>query len=213
MSELNKYKNIIDEPPMITTELYPWKLEINGDVIRLLAADGKPVVTCVADSATNTLNVLFDNQNIDSEDLRDDCCKYAGESFSCTIECRSNYDLAACVHGFMRLTADGYALPLTNLIGLDLADVERVTAQGTTGIYRTALADPNEIKTCFMDLLRSALEARPDATSIILRIEGDFYLNQISNCVEDVMETMELLVMANALPGQEDYIRLDVWVF
>ena len=64
MSDLNKYKNIIDEPPMITTELYPWKLEINGDVIRLLAADGKPVVTCVADSATNTLNVLAHNDSL-----------------------------------------------------------------------------------------------------------------------------------------------------
>ena len=213
MSDLNKYMNLIEELPMITTELYPWKLEINGDVIRLLAADGKPVVTCVADSVTNTLNVLFDNQNIHSEDLRDDCCKCAGESFSCMIECRSYYDLAACIHGFMWLTADGYALPLTNMIGLDLADVERIIARSTTGIYRTGLAAPNEIKACFMNLLQSALEARPDATSIILRSEGDLYLNQIGNCIEDVMEKMEPLVMANVLPGQEDHVKLDIWAF
>ncbi len=213
MSDLNKYKNLIEELPMITTELYPWKLEINGDVIRLLAADGKPVVTYVADLATNTLNVLFENQNIDFDNLRDDCCKCAGESFSCAIECRSAYDLMACVHGFICLTADGYALPQTNMIDLDLADVEQVIAKGATGVYRTALVDPAKTKACAMNLLQSIWDEWLDVNYIILRYEGDFYLNQISKYLDDEEEIMVDLVMANYLPGQEDYVRVDMWAF
>ncbi len=215
-------ETLIDEPPMITTELYPWKLEIRGDVIHLLASDGKPVITYVADPQTNILNVLFENQNIDSDDsfchLKRDCCRAAGESFSCTIECRSTYELEKCVSGFLQLTAGGYALPNTNVISLDLSDVERIIAKGTEGIYRTALADPAELKTKTITLLRSVLNAKKNAANIILRFEGSFSLHEISDCFDHISRAAEaldigFLVMANIQPGREDLYSIDVWAF
>ena len=210
---------LIDEPPMITAELYPWKLEICGDVIRLLAASGKPVVTYVADPQTNTLNVLFDNQNIDSVPfLKRDCCKDAGESFSCTIECRTTYELEKCVSGFLQLTADNYALPNTNIIAIDLLDIEEAIVKGSTGIYQTALADPGELKTQTIALLRSILNAKKNAASIILRFAGFLSMHEISDCLDRVTSATEPLnidvwVMANIQPGREDLYRIDVWAF
>ena len=210
---------LIDEPPMITTELYPWKLEVCGDVIRLLAASGKPVITYVADPATNTLNVLFENQNIDYIPfMKRDCCRDAGESFSCTIKCRNTDDLKKCVFGFVYLTAGGYALPMENLIDMDLYDVEKAIVKSTDGVYRTAQADPAEVKEKTIALLRSALNEKKNAAGVILRFGGVRSFNLISDCLDHVSNAtdplnIDILVMANIQYSGEDPYRIDVWAY
>lgn len=210
---------LMDEPPMITTELYPWKLEICGDVIRLLAASGKPVITYVVDPQTNTINALFDNQNIDSvPDLKRHCCRDAGESFSCTITCRTNYELEMCVSGFLQLTACSYALPNTNIIAIDLSDIESAIVKGSAGVYRTASADPAELKMQIIALLQSVLNAKKGAASIILRFAGFLSMHEINDCLDYVISATEPLsidvwVMANVQYSGGDPYRIDVWAF
>ena len=116
------------------------------------------------------------------------------------------------------MTADNYALPNTNIIAIDLLDIESAIVKDSAGIYRTALADPAELKTQTIALLRSVLNAKKNAASIILRFAGFLSMHEISDCLDHVSNATEplninVLVMANVQSGREDLYRIDVWAF
>ena len=165
-----------------------------------------------------SLSVTINNEAIDYDDyLKKLCIDNLSPVVTCTINCLSNHDVNGCILKLGKLCSIN--LPVDQLIGMDLYDVESFLSKSKVGIFRTIEARPENLKECTKQLVRSIIGAKPDLTGLIIYYEWDdphmLDINESIEIIEPILNdsNIELIAQVSYTRSGTEFIAISAWGF
>ena len=155
-------------------------------------------------------HVIYNNTNIDKEDLLINAEFQCGATYDWKVYCESEDECLRCCLRFMELASNGFVSDLREMIAMDWGDLERVCIERETGHYYYAEGDLKSIYDFTNSLSNKILTDYGENAQCIICVDGDVDLSEFHNITH--MWDYEKNVVQFLFDEKAEKIQLDIWV-
>ena len=177
----------------------------------LLGKDDNQLILFLCEDS-NRFHVIYNNTNIDKENLCINAVDQYGEVFDWYVNCNSKNDCLQCCSRFMNLVTNGFITDSRKLIAMDWGDLERASKGTKSGLYYYVKGDSKSINDFFNNLYKQLLIDYDKNMSIIICLEGNVGLQEFNEIASHIKNYKDNVVQQLLIDKNADNVKLDIWI-